>query len=139
VSTDRRITYELDVRAADAPEVSVWALLEYCDADPFAVRLAFVKDGKETAVYTFGRELLADGLHMLAGLGAVMVRPHSTRATLLTLTLTQEPDEDGGEPYPFEVDVDRELITDFVDLSYLLVPDGQELADAELAAMLGGA
>ncbi|MFI6770414.1 SsgA family sporulation/cell division regulator [Streptomyces sp. NPDC050355] len=54
------------------------ANLRYDRADPFAVRLVFPPvaslDGAEV-VWTFGRELLEEGLHRSAGAGDVQIWP----------------------------------------------------------------
>jgi Streptomyces sporulation and cell division protein, SsgA len=46
----------------------------YCD-DPFAVQMLLSIDQSPAICWVFGRELLADGLHMPAGIGDVQIYP----------------------------------------------------------------
>lgn len=132
---DRSITYRREVHIAGQSNQALTAVLEYVDADPYQVRLALIRN-RNTVFFEFARDLLVDGLSAPTGEGDVQVRPHDTDPGLLTLTLTPE------GAYPYEVDVDRAWLTDFVTQSDLLVPEGEEPPvdmDAELAALLGGA
>ncbi|GGP97394.1 SsgA family sporulation/cell division regulator [Streptosporangium pseudovulgare] len=120
----RRITQDLTLWAADRPDCPLAAVLSYDAADPCAVRLAFVQGHRETVVYGFARDLLADGLHGPAGQCDVIVGPHE-HGTHLVVVLRPE------YGYPFVVYALRDQVEDFVDRMYRLVPMGCERVDVD--------
>lgn len=136
----RSIVYRLMMGLSeDGPSGKVRTVMEYSDANPYEVRLALIPEDLTVGriqIYKFARELLWDGLAAPAGNGDVQIRPHDTVASLLTIRLRP----DGA--YPFELDAPREILTDFIEQAYMLVPVGHEEPDdldAELARLLGGA
>ncbi len=128
----RRILEGLALYPADRPDRPVHAILTYTDADPYAVRIAFMNGDIETVAYTFARGLLADGLYEGTGQGDVIVGPHHDRERLV-LTL-RHPD---SLPYTVYADLDR--MTQIVALTYQLVPMGREHEyidwDTQIAAL----
>lgn len=97
------------------------AVLVYDPADPLAVKLAFLHNGRETVSYMFARDLLAEGLDQRCGDGDVTLEPHfEMPATWLVLTLIPE------SGYPFELYVARPVVESIVTAIYQLVPMGKE-------------
>lgn len=133
------VAQDLTLWPAARPVDPIKAVVTYDgQADPFAVRLAFMKGRKEIAVYTFARILLMEGLHYAAGRnGDVQVGPHEELEPYLVLTVTPV----RGHALAFYVE--RRRITDFVAEVFRQVPAGSERIDwdpnAELAALLDGA
>lgn len=131
------IVHDVTLWATDRPDRPVTAQLSYTPDDPYAARLAFLADGRETVAYTFGRDLLEEGMWGPAGVGDVTVTPHDVHEPFLVITVTPE------AGYPIAFYAARVEIADFIDAMYRLVPLGREAEridwDANLAALLGGA
>lgn len=131
------ITKRLTLWPSDAPNTPLAAELSYRAADPYAVRLAFLRGRRETVAYVFARALLADGLSERTGEGDVTIAPHEDVREFLQVVLRPE------SGYPFELYARREPVQDFVDVAFGLVPMGREHEwinwEAELGAVLGGA
>ncbi|MFE3454993.1 SsgA family sporulation/cell division regulator [Nonomuraea sp. NPDC059194] len=118
---------------ADRPDYPMGATVHYQASDPYAIRLAFVQGSRETRSWTFGRELLAEGLSCRAGEGDVTVAPHEDVDDYLTLTFTPAP-EDGG--YPIALYAKREAVERLVDEVYGLVPVGREHRHIDVDAVI---
>ncbi|BDM71131.1 hypothetical protein HEK616_46180 [Streptomyces nigrescens] len=110
------------------------ASLRYDRTDPFAVRLVFPPaaslDGAEV-VWTFGRELLEEGLYGPAGAGDVQVWPCTSEEIMVELRT------DGGMAV---VEFMAQELREFLELSYGVVAQGDEArhldVEADLAALL---
>ncbi|MFJ9407863.1 SsgA family sporulation/cell division regulator [Streptomyces sp. NPDC101393] len=110
------------------------AALRYDRADPYAVRVVFPPaaslDGAEVE-WTFGRELLQEGLRQSSGAGDVTVRPHDPDTTVIEFHTA-----DGTARVHFDA---RDLLR-FLACSYGLVARGGEGrhldVDGDLAALL---
>ncbi|GGN44298.1 spore wall synthesis regulator SsgD [Streptomyces kronopolitis] len=120
---------------ATAPRSQVIpANLRYDRADPFAVRLVFPPaaslDGAEVA-WTFGRELLEEGLRTPAGAGDVQIWPYDADAVVIEFHAA------GGMAV---VQFDAQELRTFLTRSYGLVAKGDEAGhldvEADLAALL---
>ncbi|MFJ9412664.1 SsgA family sporulation/cell division regulator [Streptomyces sp. NPDC101227] len=120
---------------ATAPQSRVIpAALRYDLTDPYAVRLVFPPaaslDGAEVA-WTFGRELLAEGLRRTAGAGDVQIWPCGIDGVVVEFHTA-----DGMALVQFEA---RDLRL-FLAWSYAVVEKGGEArhldVDADLAALL---
>jgi hypothetical protein len=109
--------------------------LVFDPADPYAVTMVF-RTGVQEVRWTFGRELLVDGLYEPTGDGDVHVWPclSSTGAAVVIIELSS-PD---GE---LLVQAPSRKVSNFVATMLVEVPDGQETAfvdfDTELATLLG--
>lgn len=120
--------------AADPQSRVVLARLRYKSSDPFAVQAIFPAtaslDGAEVR-WTFGRELLAEGLLTPSGNGDVHAWPYGREHTVLEFHAPE-----GMAMVRFRNDDLRRFLTS----SYLLVPSGSEGdlldVDADLAALL---
>ncbi|MGP8297631.1 SsgA family sporulation/cell division regulator [Streptomyces inhibens] len=110
------------------------ASLHYDRADPFAVRLVFPPvaslDGVEVA-WTFGRDLLAEGLREPAGAGDVQIWPSGSDAVVVEFHTAV-----GMAVVQF----DGQDLRSFLDRSYGIVAEGDEArhldVEADLAALL---
>ncbi|MEU8913811.1 MULTISPECIES: SsgA family sporulation/cell division regulator [Streptomyces] len=120
---------------ATAPRSQVIpASLRYDRADPFAVRLVFPPaaslDGAEVT-WTFGRELLEEGLHGAAGAGDVQIWPYDDDAVVVEFHAV------GGMAV---VQFETQELRAFLTQSYELVAKGDEArhldVEADLAALL---
>jgi hypothetical protein len=132
------ITKRITLWATDAPSTPFAAALSYRAADPYAVRLAFMRGRRETVAYVFARSLLTDGLSERAGECDVTVAPHEEFPDdYLQVVVTPE------SGHPFALYAQREPVQEFLDLAYGTVPMGREHEwidwEAELGAVLGGA
>lgn len=114
------------------------ANLRYDRADPFAVRLVFPPvaslDGAEVT-WTFGRELLEEGLGAPAGAGDVQIWPGDPDGERDVVVV--ELHADGGMAV---VQFDARDLQSFLARSYEIVPQGGEAqhldVEADLAALL---
>lgn len=130
---DQAIQVRLVATAPGANAVP--AVLRYEPADPLAVRISFPPeislDGAAVE-WTFGRELLSEGLLAPAGDGDVRVRPCGPDRTVLELHV----DEGIAMVQMATPDVRR-----FLERSYAAVPAGREPGhldlDGGLADLLG--
>ncbi|MFG2830241.1 SsgA family sporulation/cell division regulator [Streptomyces sp. NPDC048434] len=120
---------------ATAPRSQVIpASLRYDRADPFAVRLVFPPaaslDGAEV-VWTFGRDLLEEGLYGPAGSGDVQIWPYDAEAVVVEFHAV------GGMAV---VQFDTRELRTFLTRSYQVVAQGDEAGhldvEADLAALL---
>lgn len=110
------------------------ANLRYDRADPFAVRLVFPPsaslDGAEVA-WTFGRDLLEEGLSAPAGAGDVQIWPYDSDAVVVEFHAV------GGMAV---VQFDAQELRTFLTRSYAIVAKGDEAGhldvEADLAALL---
>jgi hypothetical protein len=118
--------------------VLVDAHLRYDTTDPYAVSVGFEAGSDSLVEWTFGRELLLDGLHDMTGDGDVRVWPSLAESTwrerpTVCLSLTAP---SGAALF----EVDRETLTDFLDQAAALVPVGRECEfidiDGALAVLL---
>jgi hypothetical protein len=118
--------------------VLVDAHLRYDTSDPYAVFVGFEAGCDSLVHWTFGRELLLDGLHDMTGDGDVRVWPslaENTRLDRRTVCLSLTAPSGAAL---FEID--RETLADFLDQATALVPVGRECEfvdiDGALAALL---
>lgn len=106
------------------------ANLRYDRADPFAVRLVFPPaaslDGAEVT-WTFGRDLLEEGLHLPSGTGDVRIWPRDPESVVVEFHTV-----DGMAMVQFET---RDL-RDFLTRSYGVVTKGGEGAHLDVDALL---
>ncbi len=121
--------YDLTVAHLLGPENSIVALhvkLQFNPKEPYAVTFRFLPGGDSDAVpWTFGRDLLADGLCGQAGVGGVLVGPldGDNRKTKITLLPTKEEDPNGT---PAIVLFERSHLEGFLAETYKMVPKSQE-------------
>ncbi|MEU6674801.1 SsgA family sporulation/cell division regulator [Streptomyces sp. NPDC046925] len=112
------------------------AELRYSPDDPYAVTLDITRPDDTHAVWTFARDLLADGISAVGtvGEGDVMVRRHSTDAVTVHLSTPE-----GTADFV----IDPEAVATLLCTSYVMVPEGMERdhmdMDAELAREFGEA
>ncbi|MFI6513311.1 SsgA family sporulation/cell division regulator [Streptosporangium sp. NPDC050855] len=129
-----QVVYDVRLWPADSPKTPLSAVLTYSSSDPYAVALLFTQGRTVTAEYVFARDLLAEGLRAPAGQGDVLVAPHEELGDIyLAITLTP------ASGYPFLLYAVRELVVDFIDQTFRLVPHGREQVDvdAAIATILG--
>lgn len=99
--------------------------LGYETCDPYAVRLTFHLPGDAPVTWTFGRELLIDGLGMACGEGDVRIEPVDPETLGEVLIRLQV----GGDQALFRTGA-APLVA-FLDRTDRLVPLGQEGALAD--------
>lgn len=127
--------------APDGASLPVHARLHYGTSDPYAVHVAFQTggapgDGKDGAevVWTFARQLLADGLEKPSGMGDVRVWPWTDQGSSAVALALSSP---SGQAL-FEAP--RDALAAFLQRTYAEVPLGLESeyvdVDAELASLL---
>lgn len=109
--------------------------LRYRSSDPYAVAIDF-RSSRGTVTWTFGRDLLAHGLHEPAGLGDVHVWPTIDRAGRPVVAIAlKAPTGDVTILAP------RKAVASFIRRSLRTVPQGGESAhvdvDAALARLIG--
>jgi hypothetical protein len=135
LNSSRTVTTPLTLSvSAVTGEAELDAELRYDPSDPFAVTLAIGTECGEPVVWTFARDLLADGVKAPSGEGDVTVEPASDldsrelRITLATDCLAT-------------MLASRDRVVEFLVESYTVVASGAEYDaidfDAELAAILG--
>lgn len=109
--------------------------LRYVASDPYAVSMDF-RSSRGTVTWTFGRELLAEGLHKPAGLGDVHVWPTLDRAGREVVAIALK-----APTGSVTVIAPRKPVASFVRRAMRLVPPGAEAAyvdvDAVVARLLG--
>jgi hypothetical protein len=116
-------------------DADVQAELRYDPSDPLAVSLAIGVECDEPVVWTFARDLLADGVNHSSGLGDITVEPvedlgtaHDVRITLATDCLAT-------------MIAPRDRVVEFLVESFTAVPSGCEMdridLDAEIASLFG--
>jgi hypothetical protein len=109
------------------------AELRYDPTDPLAVTLAIGTECEEPVLWTFGRDLLADGVKGKAGEGDIAIEPASDLDSReLKITLTTDCLATLIAP--------RDQVVEFLFESFTVVPSGTEFDaidfDAEIAALL---
>ena len=110
---------------AAAPVVTRWT---YCADDPYAVTLEIQTRGDRCVDWVLARELLVAGLSAPAGIGDVRVRPARMGQWDVTLVEIRSPD---GHAV---LEVDRDLLRQFVDATIEVVPLGDESAAVDMDA-----
>lgn len=110
---------------AAAPVVTRWT---YCTDDPFAVTLEIQTRGNRCVDWVLARELLVAGLSAPAGIGDVRVRPARMGQWDVTLVEIRSPD---GHAV---LEVDRDLLRQFVEATIEVVPLGDEGAAVDMDA-----
>ncbi|MGH3903416.1 MAG: SsgA family sporulation/cell division regulator [Pseudonocardiaceae bacterium] len=100
-----------------APVVTRWT---YSADDPFAVTLAIQTRGDQCVDWVLARDLLVAGLTGPAGIGDVRVRPARMDEWDVALVEIRSPD---GRAL---LEVDRDLLQQFVDATVEAVPLGSE-------------
>lgn len=110
---------------AAAPVVTRWT---YCTDDPFAVTIEIQTRGNRFVDWVLARELLVDGLSGPAGIGDVQVRPANMGEWDVTLVEIRSPD---GHAV---LEVDRDLLRQFVQATLDLVPLGSECMVVDIDA-----
>jgi Streptomyces sporulation and cell division protein, SsgA len=116
------LTAQLSARVLRPGSGSVAARihLTYEPADPYAVLMEIRLPGGEAVNWMFGRELLAEGTHIPAGIGDVTVQPcPEAPSDLLHMTLRNEASDAVMEMRLAPID-------EFLRSSYGLVPAGRE-------------
>ncbi|MGH3870508.1 MAG: SsgA family sporulation/cell division regulator [Pseudonocardiaceae bacterium] len=120
------------LREAAAPVVTRWT---YRTDDPFAVTLEIQTRGNRFVDWVLARELLVSGLYAPAGIGDVRVRP--AQSGKWDVTLVEICSLDGHAV----LEVDRDLLRQFVEATIEVVPLGAESAavnmDAEIEKITG--
>jgi hypothetical protein len=135
LNSSRTVTTPLTLSvSAVTGEAELDAELRYDPSDPLAVSLAIGIECGEPVVWTFARDLLADGVKAPSGEGDITIEPASDldsrelRITLATDCLAT-------------MLASRDRVVEFLVESYTVVASGAEFAtidfDAELAAILG--
>lgn len=102
---------------AAAPVVTRWT---YCTDDPFAVTVEIQTRGNRFVDWVLARELLVAGLRAPAGIGDVRVRPATMGEWEVILIEIRSPD---GHAV---LEVDRELLQEFVEAAIDVIPLGRE-------------
>ncbi len=110
---------------AAAPVVTRWT---YCADDPYAVTLEIQTRGDRCVDWVLARELLVAGLSAPAGIGDVRVRPARMGQWDVTLVEISSPD---GHAV---LEVDRDLLRQFVEATIEVVPLGDEGAAVDMDA-----
>jgi len=113
------------LREAAAPVVTRW---NYRTDDPFAVTLEIQTRGNRCVDWVLARELLVAGLSAPAGIGDVRVRP--ARLGEWDLTLVEIRSFDGNAV----LEVDRDLLRQFVEATIEVVPLGGESTVVDMDA-----
>ena len=136
-SPSATVLRELTMDVLDRPDgqsLPVPVVLRYDTADPYAVCAEFRATPTETVVWTFARELMAQGLSEPAGEGDVRICPsdsHAADGVLIALC-----SEDGAAL----VRATTSEVVDFLSQSYAICPRGEEASffdlDAALRALL---
>lgn len=137
-STSATVTRELTMDVlgrADGQTLPVPVVLRYDTADPFAVSAEFRATPTETVLWTFARELMAQGLAEPAGEGDVRICPSDSGADDGVLISLES--EDGAAV----VRAATAEVVDFLLQSFALCPMGEESKlfdlDAAVNALLG--
>lgn len=127
---------ELHLVVPGGPPLPVVAGLRYASADPWAVRVAFQTggEGDGTVEWMFARQLLTEGVAKAIGEGDVRVWPSLHDGERVVNMAMASPS--GSALF----EIDRDVLVEFLQRTYLAVPTGaeEELVDldAELALLL---
>jgi len=108
-----------------APVVTRWA---YSAADPFAVTLGVRTRGDRFVEWLVARDLVIDSLRAPAGCGDIRMSPQHVQGYDIVEIEIRSTD---GRAV---LEVDRDLLAEFVDASVALVPLGDESAHMDLDA-----
>ena len=108
-----------------APVVTRWT---YSMDDPFAVTLVIQTRGDQCVDWVLARNLLVAGLTGPAGIGDVRVRPAQTAEWDVVLIEIRSPD---GRAM---LEVDRDLLQQFVDATIEVIPLGCESSFVDMDA-----
>ncbi|SDM79821.1 SsgA family sporulation/cell division regulator [Allokutzneria albata] len=115
-----------------APAVTVEVELAYSTRDPYAIRMLFNPVRGKSVEWLLARDLLADGLLGEAGEGDVRLWPIAGPMNLVEIEFSTP----AGQA---RFGADAEVLADFLNDSYLLVPSGEEALwfdfDQELALL----
>lgn len=116
------------------PEVhaghEVVGAFRYQPSDPYAVELTFV--GYPGLLWVFGRELLADGMRALSGLGDVKVWPSVSKRGAVVVVGLSSPD--GRTVFA----ASRRTVSRFLDRAFAAVPAGRESKHVDVDGALAG-
>ena len=136
LKTARVVTEAVELEFVDTQgeTTAIDADLVFDPADPYAVTMVF-RTGVQEVLWTFGRELLVDGLHEPTGDGDVHVWPClSANGSAVVIVELCSPD---GE---LLVQAGSRAVHAFVSSMLESVPDGEEGSfvdfDSELASLL---
>ena len=108
-----------------APVVTRWT---YSMDDPFAVTLVIQTRGDQCVDWVLARDLLVAGLTGPAGIGDVRVRPAQMAEWDVALIEIRSPD---GRAM---LEVDRDLLQQFVDATIEVIPLGSESSFIDMDA-----
>ncbi|HEY2762564.1 MAG TPA: SsgA family sporulation/cell division regulator [Pseudonocardiaceae bacterium] len=108
-----------------APVVTRWT---YSMDDPFAVTLVIQTRGDQCVDWVLARDLLVAGLTGPAGIGDVRVRPAQMAEWDVALIEIRSPD---GRAM---LEVDRDLLQQFVDATIEVIPLGTESSFVDMDA-----
>ena len=108
-----------------APVVTRWT---YTPADPFAVTLGVRTRRDRFVEWLVARDLVIESLHGPAGCGDVRMSPQHVQGYDIVEIEIRSTD---GRAV---LEVDRDLLTDFLDASTALVPVGAESAHVDIDA-----
>jgi hypothetical protein len=122
-------TIVLQLLVPERDGIPLMASLFYRAEDPYAIRIAFHVDRDDEVEWTFGRDLLADGLNGRVGEGDVCLWPGTRDRGLLTIALSSP----HGQAL-FEAPV--AAVTDFLQRTYQVVPAGSEAGHMDIEADL---
>jgi hypothetical protein len=115
------------------PEQTIQPLVThffYSRQDPYAIRITFRLGLDQPVEWIFARDLLATGIEGLEGLGDVMIWPSAGSAgSVLNIVLSCS-----NAQAHFEAPVGE--ISDFLGLTYQIVPAGEESEHLDVEAEL---
>lgn len=113
------------LREAAAPVVTRWT---YCTDDPFAVTLEIQTRGDRYVDWVLARDLLVAGFSTPAGIGDVRVRPAQFGEWEVMLVEIRSLD---GHAV---LELDRDLLQQFVEATFEIVPLGDESTAVDMDA-----
>jgi hypothetical protein len=134
LNSSRTVTTPLTLSvSAVTGEAHLEAEFRYDPADPLAVTLAIGTECGEPVLWTFGRDLLSEGVQGKAGDGDIMIEPASDMDSReLKITLATD--------CLATLIASRDRVVEFLVETYTVVPSGSEFDaidfDAEIAALL---
>ncbi|MBV9485539.1 MAG: SsgA family sporulation/cell division regulator [Frankiaceae bacterium] len=115
-------------------DADVQAELRYDPSDPLAVSLAIGVECEEPVVWTFARDLLADGVNHASGMGDITVEPVVDSGAVREIRITLATDCLATMIAP------RDRVVEFLVESFTAVPSGTEMdrvdLDAEIASLM---
>ncbi|WP_369228729.1 SsgA family sporulation/cell division regulator (plasmid) [Streptomyces sp. R39] len=116
------VSSELHLRHIVTSEASrrVRTRLQYDPTDPYAVRATFHAEAEETIEWVFARDLLAEGLHRLTGIGDVSVWPSRSHGQGVMYVALRSPD---GEAL---LEAPARALESFIKRTHAAVPPGTE-------------